>query len=385
MYIALILLMLVLGTGIGVYGYYFVRRIFNVFKLPKNKGVKIVNIVLAVIIGLLCVNIFSFSTIIVLHIIVISLIVDLINLIIKKILKEKYDTSKAIKWVKTIIGVQLIPIVAACAIMIYGYYNMNHIVETDYSLTTDKSISIEEDGQYRIALIADLHYSVSIDDEELMRVCKEISEKNPDIVALCGDIVDENTSKEKMQFAFKALSTINSKYGTFFVYGNHDRQLYSNNKAFTEEELAQYIESCGITILQDQVYSVNDEFTIIGREDKSYSSSKNVPERKSLSELMEGVNKDSSFILAMDHQPKEYAENEKNGIDLLISGHTHGGQIWPANVLFNIAKFDDAVYGETVGADGKFKAFVTSGIAGWGYPVKTAAPAEYVIINIDKK
>ena len=119
MYIALILLMLVLGTGIGVYGYYFVRRIFNVFKLPKNKGVKIVNIVLAVIIGLLCVNIFSFSAIIVLHIIVISLIVDLINFIIKKILKEKYDTSKAIKWVKTIIGVQLIPIVAACAIMIY--------------------------------------------------------------------------------------------------------------------------------------------------------------------------------------------------------------------------------------------------------------------------
>lgn len=384
MYIALILLMLVLGTGIGVYGYYFVRRIFNVFKLPKNKGVKIVNIVLAVIIGLLCVNIFSFSAIIVLHIIVISLIVDLINFIIKKILKEKYDTSKAIKWVKTIIGVQLIPIVAACAIMIYGYYNMNHIVETDYSLTTDKSISIEEDGQYRIALIADLHYSVSIDDEELMRVCKEISEKNPDIVALCGDIVDENTSKEKMKFAFKALSTINSKYGIFFVYGNHDRQLYSNNKAFTEEELAQYIESCGITILQDQVYSVNDEFTIIGREDRSYSDSKNVPERKSLSELMEGVNKDS-FILVMDHQPKEYAENEKNGIDLLISGHTHGGQIWPANVLFNIAKFDDAVYGETVGADGKFKAFVTSGIAGWGYPVKTAAPAEYVIINIDKK
>lgn len=69
---------------------------------------------------------------------------------------------------------------------------------------------------------------------------------------------------------------------------------------------------------------------------------------------------------------------------MLVSGHTHGGQIWPANVLFNIAKFDDAVYGETVGADGKFKAFVTSGIAGWGYPVKTAAPAEYVIINISK-
>ena len=96
---------------------------------------------------------------------------------------------------------------------------------------------------------------------------------------------------------------------------------------------------------------------------------------------MEGVDKDD-FILVLDHQPKEYKENEANGTDLLLSGHTHGGQIWPGNIIFNILKFDDAVYGETVGENGSFRAFVTSGVAGWGYPVKTAAPAEYVIIDI---
>lgn len=385
MYILMIMMMLILGVGLGFYGYFFVKSIFNVLKLRQDsKVIKTINIIIAIIIGISCMNIFSFSTIIMLHIVGISLVVDLLCFIIKKLLKGKYNDLKIMKCFKIIVGIKIIPVIVTSVLIIYGYYNMNHIVETDYSITTDKNITIEEDGKYRIVLIADLHYGVSVDDEEFMRVCNEISDKKPDIVALCGDITDENTTKEKMQTAFNILSTIDSKYGIFYVYGNHDRQLYNTHKEYTQEELSQYIEKCGITILKDQVYSVNEEFTIIGREDKAYGRSKKTAERKSMSTLMEGVNKDS-FVLVMDHQPDEYEENEKNGTDLLISGHTHGGQIWPANVLFKIVKFDDGVYGETVGNNGKFRAIVTSGIAGWGYPVKTASPAEYVVIDVSTK
>ena len=86
----------------------------------------------------------------------------------------------------------------------------------------------------------------------------------------------------------------------------------------------------------------------------------------------------------MDPPPKEHVQSGRVGTDLLLSGHTHGGQIWPAQYLFAIAKFDDAVYGYTQ-IDENTQAIVTSGLAGWGYPVKTASPAEYVIIDIKKK
>ena len=388
-FFSVIVMMIVLGGFIGVYSYFFFRRILHIFKAPiQKRSIKLVLILVALIFTVLCINIFSFSAIIILHLVIIAMVIDIVNLIIKKIMNEKYNSIKVMEIWKMIHGLGIIPVIITAVLMIYGYYNMNHVVETDYRLYSDKTITAEADGTYRIALLADLHYGVSIDDEELLRVCNEISKQNPDMVVLCGDVVDENTTNEKMKTVFSTLATIENKYGIFYVYGNHDRQLYNSQdkRAYTESELADYIKSCGIKILQDEVYSVNDEFTIIGREDSSYNGGGNAllaaaGKRKELSELMEGVDKDD-FILVLDHQPKEYKENEANGTDLLLSGHTHGGQIWPGNIIFNILKFDDAVYGETVGENGNFRAFVTSGVAGWGYPVKTAAPAEYVIIDI---
>lgn len=389
-YIISSILLLCMAVGIGIYLYFFVKRFAKSIKMPvEKKPVKICIIVIAVILTFLCVNIFSFIAIIMLHIVVISMLTDLVDYIIRKASHRK-NSDKECRgcrrgqriWTR-IHRLGLIPIVVTTILMIYGYYNMNHVVRTDYTIYTDKSITIEEDGTYRVALIADLHYGVSINEEELKRICGEISEQKIDIVILCGDIADENTTKENMKAAFAALAEIESKYGSFYVYGNHDRQLYrsANARNYTEEELNEAIVSNGIKILQDDVYSINDEFTIIGREDMSYNS---IKQREAIANLMKET-EEEDFILVLDHQPKEYADNEAAGTDLLLSGHTHGGQILPANILFKIAGFDDAVYGMTEGDNNAFKAIVTSGIAGWGYPVKTAAPAEYVIIDITQK
>ena len=129
--------------------------------------------------------------------------------------------------------------------------------------------------------------------------------------------------------------------------------------------------------MRDASVIINDEIHIIGREDSGYRG-----ERAEIYALLSNVDQ-GDYILVLDHQPKEYKENTSSGTDLLLSGHTHGGQLWPANLLMEIIKFNDATYGKYE-LDEDSCAIVTSGLAGWGFPIKTAAPAEYVIINLRK-
>lgn len=369
---------IVLLAGIGTYLYYFIKRIFKTFKAPADKlPVRVIIIVLSVICGVCSVNIFSLPAMIIYHIVALSMAVMLINFIIKKLSKEKYETMNV--W-KKIYGSGIIAFGITAVIFIYGHYNMMHVVQTDYTIYTDKEIRKEG---YRAALIADVHFSVSVDLNTLKEKCDEISSNNVDMVFLCGDIVDENTSKDNMEQVFKAFSEIKSTYGVYYVYGNHDRQLYRNNRKYTEEELKSAIESFGITILQDEKAEAGDEIVVVGREDASYHQTLGKSEeRDSIEELIKDIDKDR-FIIVLDHQPKEYEENSMVGTDLILSGHTHAGQMWPVNIAFKFLKFDDAVYGYTkIDAT---QAFITSGFAGWGYSVKTSSPAEYVIIDIKGK
>lgn len=371
--IAVILLLVVIGR----YLYSLIKRIAVNLGVDYDKKIsKVITIIISLAVLVSCVNIFSMSSIIILHIVVVAAVVDLINFIIKKITKGKSENSKI--WQK-LVAFLAIPAMVTAVLVTYGYFNMMNVVRTDYSMTTEKNI--REEG-YRVALIADVHFSVSVDIAELRKKCSEIEAADVDMVLLCGDIVDENTSNEDMKVVFEALGSIKSEFGVFYVYGNHDRQLYRSNKSYTLEELENTIKSNGITILRDEFVEINDEFILAGREDASYAMSANAEPRLPIDEILSGVDQ-NKFILTMDHQPKQYKEENAAGTDLMLSGHTHAGQIWPANILFKIAKFDDAVYGETVMEH--MKAFVTSGFAGWGYTIKTSAPAEYVIVEISGK
>lgn len=352
---------------------------------PNVKGALLVGGALG---GLMCCSVWDMGTLFSIHIAVTAGLVALVDLVVRAIKKERAETAvdrlpidrrpRAERgpgvW-RTICGSGIIPLAATCALMLFGYINMNNVVYTGCTVYTDKSIRAEG---YSVALIADVHFGVSVDKDGLLRICDEVSAKKPDIVVLCGDIVDENTTKQGMRDVFSALGGIESEFGVFYVYGNHDRQLYTDDKSYTQNELADAITANGIRILRDEAYSVNDEFVIIGREDRSYAAVGG--ERASIEKLISGVDK-NKFILTLDHQPTEYEENGKAGTDLLLSGHTHGGQIFPLDLVFELFNMNDALYGYTR-IDGDTQAFVTSGLAGWGYPVKTVGKAEYAVIDI---
>ena len=139
------------------------------------------------------------------------------------------------------------------------------------------SCVIFERGTSRYCYGAVSYTHLTIQSPDILKnKIEEINALNPDVIVLGGDIVEEGTSKASMQEVFRVLGGLKSTYGTYYVYGNHDRQLYadvtSHSRKYTEQELVQAIETNSITILCDDWVPVGDELILAGREDASYTS-----------------------------------------------------------------------------------------------------------------
>ena len=306
--------------------------------------------------------------IVLLHLIAFLLIADGIVIIIKKSRKNKKWSSVREKiYCKGVIAVAL-----TIAVIGYGRYNMFHVIRTEYTLQTQKDIQTEG---YRLVLLSDLHYGVSMSDGQLQKIADRISRENPDIVVLDGDIVDENTTSEQMKSAFHILGTIDSKYGIYYTYGNHDKNNYSTTPNYTAEQLAETIKRNDIQILEDDTAVINDEVVLIGRADRGYGNEN----RQTIFDLTSKLDKKQEWVV-LDHQPADYENVKKAGCDIILSGHTHAGQIWPVGLVASLFHFDELNYGKIQREN--LNAVVTSGIAGWGYPIRTEKHSEYVVLNI---
>lgn len=359
---------------ISIYLYYYIARAISILKIDvKRKRAKSIIIAIVIIVMYFSLRDFGVGIVVLLHIITISLLMDLINYILRLIGRRKNLTYH--KW-SIVYDSGIVPIILSAIILIYGYWNMNNIVEKDYKIYTSKNI---RDEGYRVAMISDLHYGTVMNSEKLKKACEKIEKSNPDIVVLCGDIVDEKTSLEQMEEATEILGSIKSKFGIFYVYGNHDDARYSSIPSYTKDELKNELLLNNIHVLVDQSYEVNNDFIIIGRDDEGFSKEER---RKSSEDLISNIDK-NKFILLLDHQPSELDENSVLGYDLQLSGHTHKGQIWPIGLISELFDFNELEYGYK--KIGDYEVIVSSGISGWNYPIRTGSKSEYLIIDIKKE
>ena len=90
----------------------------------------------------------------------------------------------------------------------------------------------------------------------------------------------------------------------------------------------------------------------------------------------------SKFTIVLDHQPGDYDAEAESGVDLVLSGHTHGGHIYPMGYIGTLTGENDGIYGMQHMEDTDF--IITSGISGWEIPFKTGAVSEYVVIDVEK-
>ncbi len=340
----------------GALRFGFPKRLYE-----RNKALGILSSLWPVLICLPFLFIGAIAFIItIIHLFVFWVIVDLAAFVIRKAAKKGVPK----RYINGFIALSL-----TVVYLTYGWIMAHTVIQTNYNIETNKSIGGDS---LRVVAIADLHAGATLDGDEFAEECKRISDLKPDIVVVCGDFVDDSTSKEDMIKSCEALGDIDAKYGVYFVYGNHDRG-YSKNIEFSSEMLYQSLVFNGVKVLTDEVYTVTDDIYIIGREDASKQN------RKSAKELMEGIDP-SKYVIMLDHQPTDYNAIAESSPDLVISGHTHGGHIFPAGHIGILIMANDALYGLEKRGDTSF--IVTSGISGWEIPYKTFTISEFVVIDI---
>ena len=270
-------------------------------------------------------------------------------------------------------------IIITIVYMSWGWYQAHNVWQKDYTIQTDKVV-----GSIKLALIADSHTGTTFDGDGFAEHVKEIQGQNPDAVLIAGDFVDDDTSLSDMKKCCVALGTLDTKYGVYYVFGNHDKGYYaSERRGYDGDDIIAELTKNGVTVLQDQSVLLGDSFYIIGRQDLSEVTDRG-GSRADIEDLVKALD-DDKYQIVMDHQPADYAHEKASGVDLVLSGHTHGGQLLLIKLFQEITGMggNDQIYGleDLDGSD----FLVTSGISDWAIKFKTGCRSEYVIIDIQGK
>ena len=354
------ILLLIVSTII-----YIIKRYMNLsfIKNIDNKYISIPLKLLPIIILIIFAYLDMINTIVVvLHIFLFLILIDLILLIIKKISKKAINSNASF----------IITIFLVLFYLLWGYHLAHHVVQTNYSISTTKNIGMD---RFRIVQISDSHVGATMDGNDFLKYMEKVNKTKPDIVVVTGDFVDDDTSAKDMIKSCEGLGNIKTKYGVYFIYGNHDKG-YSNSRDFDNEDLKKELKKNNVTILEDEIFDVTNNIVLVGRQDAL--TTKRMP----ISSLTKNIDK-NKYIITLDHEPNDY-ENEANAdVDLVLSGHTHGGQLIPIGPVGVMIGANDKTYG--LEKRNKTTFIVSSGIGDWAIKFKTGTISEYVVIDIKTK
>jgi predicted MPP superfamily phosphohydrolase len=257
--------------------------------------------------------------------------------------------------------------------MTIAWYLCTHVWEKDYTFESERL-----KGDLRIVQITDSHVGATFDAQGFHDHILRINEVHPDIVVVTGDFVDDDTTRDDMIGSCEALGDLKTKYGVFFSYGNHDKGYFNDEaKGWNNQDLCENLEKNGVRILQDESVLIDGRFYVVGRQDKSEEMRGG--SRMTPAQLMDGLDP-GLYKIVMDHQPLEYDEEAAAGADLVLSGHTHGGQFFPFNQIGVLTRSYERSYGHERREHTDF--IVSSGIADWSLIFKTGCKSEFVVVDV---
>lgn len=222
-----------------------------------------------------------------------------------------------------------------------------------------------------IVQLTDVHVGPTIGRSFIEELVKTVNELAPDVVAITGDLVDGRVADLRHHVA--PLADITSTHGTFFVTGNHE---YYSGAA----EWCEHLQSeLGVRVLHNEHVALGRDghtFHLAGIHD--YQASRfDEGHGANLGKAVAGRDQDRALVL-LAHQPKAIHEAVKHGVDLQLSGHTHGGQLWPFGWLVRLEQpvvAGLAKFGETL-------IYVSRGTGYWGPPMRLNAPPEVTYIKL---
>lgn len=222
----------------------------------------------------------------------------------------------------------------------------------------------------RLVQLSDMHVGLTIGHDFVQDVVRKVNALEPDIVAITGDLVDG--SIEDIGDVVARLGEIRAKLGTYFVTGNHE--YYSGADSWLS-----FLRSIGVRVLRNEHVELTTNGGVIhvaGVDDWTAHRFGN-GHGADMERAMKGRDSSKPVVL-LAHQPVQFDEARAHGVDLQISGHTHGGQIFPFGFLTRLAQpFVSGLH-----ARGDSQIYVSSGTGYWGPPMRIAAPAEITLIEL---
>jgi predicted MPP superfamily phosphohydrolase len=225
---------------------------------------------------------------------------------------------------------------------------------------------------YTLAQITDLHVGPTIREKHVRRVVDLTNALRPDAIVITGDLVDGSVAE--LGHATQHLARLEARHGVFFVTGNHD---YYSGAGPWLQELARY----GIRPLRNERVSLGDRgpqgasFDLAGVDDWSVSRPDDDGRWPALDRAVRDRVPDRSLVL-LAHQPRGVAEALRAGVELQLSGHTHGGQIFPWNLVVSaVYPYYKGLYRLDPGGPPRH-IYVSCGTGYWGPPMRIGAPAE---------
>ncbi|MFE3944668.1 metallophosphoesterase [Streptomyces sp. NPDC059118] len=217
---------------------------------------------------------------------------------------------------------------------------------------------------FRIAVVSDIHLGPILGRAHTRRIVDTINRTQPDLVAVVGDLVDGTVAD--LGPAAEPLARLRSRQGSFFVTGNHE--YYSGAAEWVDQ-----VRELGLHPLENARVEIGG-FDLAGVNDVAGESEGQGPD---FARALGDRDRTRAAVL-LAHQPVVIHDAVAHGVDLQLSGHTHGGQLWPGNYLADLANPTGAGldrYGDT-------QLYVSRGAGAWGPPVRVGAPSDITVVEL---
>ncbi|MEF9884904.1 metallophosphoesterase [Streptomyces sp. P9-A4] len=221
---------------------------------------------------------------------------------------------------------------------------------------------------YRIAVVSDIHLGPILGRAHTQRIVDTINSAQPDLIAVVGDLVDGTV--QDLGSAAEPLARLRARHGSFFVTGNHE--YFSGADAWVD-----HVRELGLHPLRNERVEIAAGFDLAGVDDVAGESEGRGPD---FGRALGDRDRARAAVL-LAHQPIVVHDAVRHGVDLQLSGHTHGGQLWPGNFIAELANPTVAGlerYGDT-------QLYVSRGAGAWGPPVRVGAPSDITIVELASK
>ncbi|MDX6739596.1 metallophosphoesterase [Actinocorallia sp. A-T 12471] len=259
----------------------------------------------------------------------------------------------------------------SAGLLVWGYYEAMRVPRVKEVDVVLPRLGKGLDGA-RIVLLTDTHYGPTDRAAWSAKVTEVVNALEPDVVAHTGDIADGTVAQRRAQAA--PLADVEAKLARVYVTGNHE--YYGDPLGWLA-----HMRDLGWQPLHNHHVVVErggDRLVLAGIDDHTAHHSGHPGHRADLTAALDGADPDLPVVL-LAHQPKQVAVAEAAGIDLQLSGHTHGGQIWP---FHHFVRIDQPEVAGLSRRTDRTQIYTSRGTGFWGPPFRVFAPSEITLLKL---